>query len=56
MNVLNHNQVSKETLLSGLDELYSLWKEEKISKRYFITEEELKTIYKKAHTFFIFDT
>lgn len=56
MNITQSPEATKATLLAELDKLYNLWKEEKISKRSFLSEEELKTIYKKAHSFFFFDT
>jgi len=56
MNNTQSHTATKTTLLAELDKLYTLWKEERISKRSFLSEEELRTIYKKAHSFFILDT
>jgi hypothetical protein len=53
MNITNSQRIS---LLAELDKLYSIWKEERISKRSLLSEEECKTLLKKAHTFFILDT
>lgn len=52
-NEITH-RVDKNALVAELDNLYQLWKEERIINQSFLTEADLKEIHRKAHTFFFY--
>ena len=54
-NKITH-RVDKKTLVAELDKLYQVWKEERIINHSFLVETDLKEIYKKANTFFLFQS
>lgn len=56
MNNKITTRVDKNALFAELDKLHQLWKEEKIINQSFLTEEDLKEIYRKEDTFFFYQS